>query len=154
MRSENNIITLRDLTNDDGLTFMDFRTFKRKYPHTPNTHFLCFNGIVRTAKQCLTTVKINQNNPITCSFWVWDTIRAGNIKVRESLEKDDKPPTATLKWNTPELAWKTIFIKCFKTTIDTQLQWFQARILHRILPTRRYLNICKIVNSPLCLLCN
>ena len=48
--SENNIITLRDLTNNDGLTFMDFRTFKRKYPHTPNTHFLCFNGIVHSAK--------------------------------------------------------------------------------------------------------
>ena len=59
-----------------------------------------------------------------------------------------------MEYNFSKLNWKTIFIKCFKTTIDTQLQWFQARIIiYRILPTRRYLNICKIVDSPQCLFC-
>ena len=153
--TENNIISISDLMTDDNLSFISFETFKTRYVNTPGIHFLEFNGIVHTARQFLTKVKNNLNNTNLCSFWVWDAIRAGNCKVREYLDRNDVPPTATLKWNThfPGLVWKTIFVKCFRTTIDTQLQWFQARILHRILPTRRYLNICKIVNSPNCLFC-
>ena len=152
---ENNIITIRDITDDENSTLMDFNSFKTKYINTRNTHFLNFNGITHTIKQFLASVKNNPNNKHICSFWVWDTIKNGNSKIREALENDENPPTATLKWNIkfPNLNWKTIFIKCFKTTIDTQLQWFQARIIHRILPTRRYLHMCKIVNSPHCLLC-
>ena len=82
-------------------------------------------------------------------------IREGNSKVRDFLHVDDKQPTATLKWDSyfPALNWNKIFKKCHKITIDTQLRWFQLRILHRILPTRRYLHICKIIDSPICLLC-
>ena len=46
-----------------------------------------------------------------------------------------------------------MFLKCHKTTIDTQLRWFQSRILHRILPTRKYLHTCRIIDSPTCLFC-
>ena len=152
---DNNIITIRDITNSDDLTLMDFNSFKTKYINTRNTHFLGFNGITHTIKQFLTKIKNNLDNKHICSFWVWETIKNGNLKIREALENDEILPTATFKWNRifPNLNWKTIFIKCFKTTIDTQLQWFQARIIHRILPTRRYLNMCKIVNSPQCLFC-
>ena len=64
-------------------------------------------------------------------------------------------PTASLKWNLhfPNLNWKTIFSKCYKTSRDTQLQWFQARLLHRILPTEKYLHMCKIKDSPSCKFC-
>lgn len=34
-----------------------------------------------------------------------------------------------------------------------QLRWFQMRILHRILPTEKYLHSCKIVDSALCSFC-
>ena len=49
-----------------------------------------------------------------------------NAEVREVIDEDNKPPTATLKWNSffPGLDWKNIVIKCTKTTIDTQLHWF------------------------------
>ena len=152
---ENKILTIKDIMNDDLLTFMDFRTFKTKYEHTPNTHFLVFNSIVYTARQYLTKLKKNTDKCVKCSYWVWEAIKTGNHKVREYLEKDDKPPSSTLKSNSyfPNLIWKTIFLKCFKITIDTQLQWFQARILHRILPTRKYLKMCKIINSSHCLFC-
>ena len=154
--TENNIISICDLMMDDNLSFINFETFRTRYVNTPGINFLEFNGIVRAARQFLTRVKNNPDNTNLCSFWVWDAIRAGNFKVRAYFNQNDVPPTATLKWNThfPGLVWKTIFVKCFKTTIDTQLQWFQARILHRILPTRRYLSICKIVNSPNCLFCD
>ena len=114
-----------------------------------------YNGIAHSIKQFLTKTKNNPNDNKICSFWVWKIIKNSNAEVREALENDHKLPTASLKWNNifPDLNWKTIFTKCFKTTIDTQLQWFQARIIHRILPTRRYLHICKIVDSPVCLFC-
>ena len=38
--------------------------------------------------------------------------------------------------------------------MDTKLRWFQYRIVHRIIPTNRYLFKCKIVDSPLCNICN
>ena len=154
--TENNIIYISDLMTDDCSNFISFETFKTKYINTQGINFLEFNGVVRAARQFLNKVKHNPVNTTMCSFWVWDAIRAGNSKVRECLDQNDVPPTATLKWNTyyPGLVWKTIFVKCFKTTIDTQLQWFQARILHRILPTRKYLNMCKIVDSPNCLFCD
>ena len=153
---ENNINTIRDLLENDGITFIDFQTFKTKYVNTPKTNFLNFNGIIRTARMFITKVKNNINNNMKCSFWVWEKIYSGNKDVKETIDNDNNPPTATLKWDTffPDLNWTVIFIKCFKTTIDTQMQWFQARILHRILPTRKYLNTCKIANSSICLQCN
>ena len=98
----------------------------------------------------------NFDASIKCTFWVWEKIKTNNAEIREIIDEDNKPPTATLKWDTffPGLEWKTIFIKCSKTTIDTQLRWFQTRLLHRILPTRKYLYTCKLVTSPLCLQCS
>ena len=34
-----------------------------------------------------------------------------------------------------------------------KLRWFQTRIVHRILPTRKYLYDCKIVDDPVCTFC-
>jgi hypothetical protein len=64
-------------------------------------------------------------------------------------------PTVVSKWNNvfENLNWTDIFLLCFKPQ-EVKLRWFQARILHRILPTRKYLHMCKIVEDPLCNLCN
>ena len=152
---ENNIVCIRDIIAEDGQTVIDFETFKAKYVNTPRTNFLDFNGIALSVRQFLTKSKNNPSQFIDCSFLAWDMIREGNSKVRDFLHVDDKQPTATLKWDSyfPALNWNKIFKKCHKITIDTQLRWFQLRILHRILPTRRYLHICKIIDSPICLLC-
>lgn len=97
---DNNIIRIRDVTNSEDLTLMDFNSFKTKYINARNTHFLGYNGITHTIKQFLTKVKNNPNKKHICSFWVWETIKNGNNKIREALENDDNPPTAQLKWNT------------------------------------------------------
>ena len=39
-------------------------------------------------------------------------------------------------------------------TADVQLRWFQARLLHRLLPTNKFIFHCKIVDDPLCSFCN
>ena len=154
--TENNIVTIKDLLDEDGVNFLDYQAFKRKYINTPNTHFLNYIGITQALRQFVTKFRNNFDDSMKCSFWVWEKIKTGNAEVREVIDKDNKPPTATLKWDIffHGLNWKTIFIKCSKTTIDTQLRWFQTRILHRILPTRKYLYTCKLVTSPLCLQCS
>ena len=37
-----------------------------------------------------------------------------------------------------------------KTTSDTNLKWFQIRIIYRLIPTNRFLYIRKIIDNPSC----
>ena len=41
----------------------------------------------------------------------------------------------------------------FKYNYSSILQWFQIRIIHRILPTKKYLYTIKAIDSPLCTSC-
>ena len=55
--------------------------------------------------------------------------------------KDEKPKHET-KWNSDlslELNWKRMYVNCFKVTKNTKLQWFQYRLINRILPVKTYL---------------
>ncbi len=56
-------------------------------------------------------------------------------------------------YNIEEVNWKNIFLAPFNTTPSTTSQWFQLKIIHRILPTRKYLNQINAIDSPLCLTC-
>ena len=79
-----------------------------------------------------------------------------NKSIKCILNNSEELPTAVKKWNTSyqNINWKLVFNMCFYTTKDTTLQWFQARLLHRILPTAKYLKIIKINDSDLCNFCN
>ena len=150
---EHNILKIRDLT-DNNLSILTFNAFKSKYEHINTTNFLHYNGIASAIKEYL----LKLNNPLyktTLSNLSWNIVRKGNQKVREILNSDKNPPTATMKWNRlfPNLNWRKIFIKCFRTTAETKLQWFQTRLIHRILPTNRYLYVCKIKESSMCTFC-
>ena len=72
------------------------------------------------------------------------------------FQKDNDLPTAAIKWNSEfnHLNWKAIFTNAIKISPDPQLKWFQARIIHRILPTKKYLHLCKLTHSPLCVFCD
>ena len=52
-----------------------------------------------------------------------------------------------------ELDWDNIFLKPFKTTVDTKLRWFQFRIIHNILSTNNFLSKIKLADSNLCTFC-
>ena len=84
-------------------------------------------------------------------------------------------PKSERKWETelnlaPLFDWKTAnahILKNYKRhkfylvsknfiwfTKDTNFIWFHYRLLHRILPTQKYLYYMKLTNSPLCNFCN
>ena len=69
--------------------------------------------------------------------------------LNQNLDK----PTSQHKWNNvyniEEETWKAIYSFLFKL-LGTKMQWFQTRINHRILPTKKYLYNMKYVPSPRC----
>ena len=73
--------------------------------------------------------------------------------LNQNLEK----PTSQHKWNNvyniEEETWKAIYSFPFKLSLGTKMQWFQTRINHRILPTKKYLYNMKYVPSPRCNFC-
>ena len=153
----NKIFRVENLLNNDG-NFMSFNQFKMKYPGL-TTNFLLYQGVTRAIHRYQTKVAIkindtNQDNIIKSKLWFW--ISKGSKCIQNILCYNDILPTAVQKWNNNfiDLNWKHIFPQCFKVTQDTQLRWFQYRILNRILPTQKYLYLCKILDSPLCNFCN
>jgi hypothetical protein len=58
------------------------------------------------------------------------------------LNNNDIIPNSLSKWKAfgvTDICLQDIFKVCFKTTVDTSVQWLQYRILHRLLPVSYYL---------------
>ena len=83
--------------------------------------------------------------------------KKGTKDLHAILNTEIKLPSAVEKWNLlfddDPLEWNSAFAACFKTTKDTTLQWFQYRLLHRILPVGYYLKMIKVKTTDLCSLC-
>ena len=88
---------------------------------------------------------------------VWtNIIYGGNKVVYDIFIKTKDSPTCIEKWNSYcsyPLNWKQIFAKVCRTTSDVHLKWFQYRLIHRLIPTQRYLFLIKISNSSMCTFC-
>ena len=137
------------------IDFFSFREFKEHYPNTRRTNFLIYNGIIMAILEYQQKCRIVLD-PKCClkETTVWKLIKEKGKSVQKTLTKSDVQPTAVLKWNDSfaDLNWFEIFRKCYKCQ-DMQLRWFQMRVLHRILNTRKYLHECKIVDDPVCNFC-
>ena len=76
------------------------------------------------------------------------------------LSKITIPEKAQSKWehdvqfvNHP-CAWEKVYKALHSTTNDVKLRWLQIRIIHRILPTNRLLNLFGIKESSKCERCS
>ena len=149
------ICQIRDLLNEGG-NFLSYEHFCTKYPNI-RINYLVFIGIIQAIKKyqkkCGVRLvsKYKLLNPT-----VWTTIMKGNKCIYSTLANSDARPAGLKKWNAfyENLNWRNIFKKLLLTTSDTQLRWFQFRLLYRIIPTGRYLFLRKAIDSPLCLFCN
>ena len=153
---EEGILKVHQLINGNG-TFMTFSEFKEKYPNLNKTNFLMFEGILKAIKQFLEKCKLQLTSGYKESdSKMWICLKKGNKFIQQIQVKSETHPTAVNKWNNiyNNLNWRQIFGKCFKTTVDTRLRWFQTRLLHRQIATQKFLYSCKIADSPLCALCN
>ena len=153
---EENILYVHQLYDTVNNKFCTFQQFKDRYPSITRTNFLVYNGVINAIvgfqQKCGIELNPKYNSvPNTA----WKAITEGGKNVKMRLLKSDVLPSAVLKWNTvfTNLNWFNIFKLCCKIQ-DMKLKWFQTRILHRILPTRKYLYDCKIVDDPVCTFCS
>ena len=126
---------------DDDRKVLSYNDFVTRYINV-RINTVNYNGISRAVTRFLNNV-INQRcryDKMLCHE-VWACIDSGNSSVKNLLQNDNDIPTASKKWNLEfdNLNWRAIFKKCMHNTTDPQLQWFQARLLHRILPTQKIL---------------
>ncbi len=66
-------------------------------------------------------------------------------------------PTALDKWQgiycIEENDWSHIFKQCYFCSRETKLQSLQFKIMHRIIPCKKWLLDQKVINSPSCEMC-
>jgi hypothetical protein len=159
---DHDILFVKQLINGEG-NFMSFEEFLTQFPGV-RTNFVLYIGIlnaIRSYSQKLNII-VNVSNTNTSNRYklldqkIWFTIKKGSKYIQTVFNNNKAIPAAITKWNHlfDNLNWKLIFSHCFKTTADVQLRWFQTRLLHRLLPTQRYLFLQKIVDSPTCNFCN
>ena len=84
---------------------------------------------------------------------------SGAKRLYTILNKNNDQPSVKAKWGIKlntiinENEWNCIFELPFLITNDVKVQWFQYRIIHRILGTNSLLNKMKITDDPLCTFC-
>ena len=152
--SNNSIFFIKQLINDHD-DFMNYNEFCNKYPDV-RTNFLTYAGILNAVKSYSRKMNMTITSRYKClDNKIWHCIKKGNKAVQKILNENIASPTCVPKWNNlfENLNWEDIFSHCYKTTIDPQLRWFHIRLLHRLLPTQRFLFLRNIVDSPLCNFC-
>ena len=153
---DNEILYVRQLINQDG-KYLHFSEFKNKFPQV-RIDFVMYEGILSAIRQFQKKAQIELvGGESAADTKAWNVIYKGNKTVQETLARSEIVSTGVQKWNTKvdiELDWKKVFRKCKTTTKDMRLRWFQLRLLHRIVPTNKFLHLCKLVDSPLCTFCN
>ena len=152
---EEKIYIISQLLNEEG-NFFTYQQFMNRYPGV-NTDFLTFNGVIKSIKKYQTRKGVQSTAGYKqLSNLTWSLIYKGNKETTKIFNlNSSKKATGIEKWNTiyGEQNWKIILKKCMYTSSDVQLKWLQSRIIHRILPTNRYLHFRRAVNSPLCTFC-
>ena len=148
------ILFIRDLVDIEG-NYLSLDVFQRKYPKI-KINILEYYGIIEAIKM----FQRKSNIHITSRYKIqeskcWFIINRGSKFIQQAVAGNVIVPAGIQKWKKKyeHLNWKLILRKHYKTAKDSKLIWFQTRLLHRILPTKRYLFFRKVVESPLCSFC-
>ena len=128
-----------------------------------HTNFIQYNGMIRSIKTFLSNHATTAFHSKCCypiiPFSILNIIKhkKGCKELYNVLNRNIYKPTSKTKWEQlyqiEEESWKEIYGGPFKNQYSSMLRWFQVRINHRILPTRKYLFTIKIKDSPLCQYC-
>jgi len=126
-------------------------------------NFLFYEGLLRTVKAFIRVsgLPFIQKPNIQCAFIssYLNNIVFGynqNKLVYQVFSYNTDIPTCHSKWNTlfNNVEWKKVHALVFIISRDTYTQWFQTRIVHRILGTKSLLFKMNIVHDNLCSFCN
>ena len=161
---EAGIKIVNDLMDING-SLMDYATLKGKYPQM-RTNFLRFQsiknaiplnwkGLIRRDPRTSVSSEdkrcclINVNNKKICLRIVQNRHIYNALLVKRT-------PTAERKWEEEGFnvqCWERVYEIPYKCTSSTKLQSLQYRVLHRYIPTRKFLCTRNIIGSRLCKTC-
>ena len=156
------ITFIADVIRSNG-TLMSFHDLKTKYP-TLRVDYLTYEVMIRAIPQTWKTtlagktltplsskdreeaprICVNEREVCITEVHSWQLYRHG---------KKSRKPKAVSRWEELgyfNMNWKTLFKIPYICTKSTRLQSTQFRLLNRYIPTRRYLSIRHLVDSPLC----
>ena len=147
--SEGRFISLQNIQNTFGL----------------DTNFLEVNGLLRAVMQfkikydfAVTNYNIMRPSvPLSIKILQYD--KKGCQRINKILSYNKNIPVAQRKWQNDLMIpadhqWTTVYTQPYKITKDTNLQWFQYRILHRIIATNTFLFKISIKDNNRCTFCN
>ena len=152
-----------DLFNSDG-SFSSAEQINIKYNLSLN--FLTFQQLKCAIKKCLTDLSLKTENickqhrpiiPPHLRLILKDS--KGSKSIYQSLNKNNDQPVCIQTWaqklniSIDFDEWKQIFFLPFLITKDSYIQWFQYRIIHRILGVNKFLYKIKYIDSSDCTFC-
>jgi len=127
------------------------------------TNFIEYHSLITVIKKFLKTANYNLNKeklhgPILPNHVsIILKSKKGTKDFYDIFNQNKEVPTSKIRWEKlyeiPDEKWTQIFMSPFQSSNSTALQWFQIRINHFILPTKRYLFKIKASQSPLCQSC-
>ena len=153
---DQDVYQIHHLLNDQG-EFLRFNAFQLKYPQI-QTNFLEYQGVVNAVRMYAARVGIVMEPGFQIKEpLVIKLILSGKNTISSLLkDKKDLVPAGFQKWNNQynnNLNWNKILDLCHNTTKECKLKWFQLRILHRILPTNRFLFVRNVKDDNSCSFC-
>lgn len=142
------------LLKQDG-TFLTYTEFCHENPEAL-TNFLSYMVVIRAIKKYQKSLNLNlSSNFEDDEPLLWRVVEKGNGCVHKHLLYTVDSAAGPQRWNRQfqNLEWKRIFMSLRKTTSDVKLRWLQYRIAHRIVPTKRFLHLRKVVDTAVCTFC-
>ena len=145
---------------------LSYDRFRRKYPMC-NVGFLKYCGIIssipRVWKEAMRNVgndmRVEDRDSAPCIKYREKEISLAVIKTKQlySLVNDAVIiPTAFDRWQKEGLGqanWSNVIYLSYNCTKSTKLQAFQFQLMHRFIPTNKFLFVRGIVESPACRRC-
>jgi exonuclease III len=157
----NKLVCVRDLVKEDGSlkTLEDLRS-DFNIPATFLDYHRLIKAVPKTWLNVISTENIPQFPYILPQLQAILKVKKG-CSVYSSIfsQCHNILPHSQTKWNKDltlqdnNVNWKKIYKLPFLITLDTRLRYFQYKLLHRILPTNKFLALIKIKDSDSCSLC-
>ena len=156
---DNGIRFVRDIVNTSG-QFLQ-QSILENYIGT-KINFLFYEGLIRTVKNflSLSDFQVIKKPNTECAFISSYLnsivfVQNPNQNVYKTFIINSDIPTCQTKWNTffDNIEWKKVHNLVFNISKNTYTQWFQTRIVHRILGTKSLLYKMNILQDNLCTFC-
>ena len=159
---EKGIVFIYDLLNDQGKPFNI--SYYKDYLGI-QTSFIEIQGLINAINNIKNSLLIEENSnlninrpmlPVNLKLLLRD--KKGCQQIYQILSQNIETPTAQNKWKNDlslpdNFKWQKVYSVPYGITKDTQLRWFQYRLIHRILATNTFLNKIGIKDDNKCTFC-